>query len=46
LVYAHGRGTVVRCPSCDGVVLFVARTSTHLWLGARRIVIPSMALPV
>ena len=46
LVYAHGMGTVVRCPSCDGVVLRVARTSTQLWLdptGARRIVIAAAA---
>jgi hypothetical protein len=42
VVYAHGMGTVVRCPSCDAVVLRVARTPTHLWLdatGARHIVI-------
>jgi uncharacterized protein DUF6510 len=42
-------GTVMRCPSCDGVVLRVARTATQLWLdttGARRIAIPSMAPPV
>jgi Family of unknown function (DUF6510) len=42
LVYAHGMGTVVRCPGCDRVVLRVARTPTHLWLdatGAKSIVI-------
>ncbi len=41
LVYAHGMGTVVRCPSCDAVVLRVARTRTRLWLdamGARLVV--------
>lgn len=46
MVYAHGMGTVVRCPSCDGLVLCVARTATQIWLdatGARRIVIPSTA---
>jgi len=31
LVYAHGMGTVIRCSSCDGVVLRVARTQTQLW---------------
>jgi hypothetical protein len=44
LVYAHGMGTVMRCPSCDGVVLCVTRTSTQVWLdptGARRIIIDS-----
>ena len=40
-VYAHGMGTVLRCPSCDAVVLRVARTRTRLWLdptGARLVV--------
>ena len=34
MVYAHGMGTVVRCPGCDRVVLRVARTPTHVWLDA------------
>jgi hypothetical protein len=34
LVYAHGMGTVMRCPSCDAVVMRIARTPTHLWLDA------------
>ena len=34
IVYAHGMGTVVRCPGCDRVVLRVARTPTHVWLDA------------
>ena len=34
VVYAHGMGTVVRCPGCDGVVLRVASTPTHVWLDA------------
>lgn len=34
LVYAHGMGTVVRCPGCDRVVLRIARTPKHLWLDA------------
>jgi hypothetical protein len=34
LVYAHGMGTVVRCPGCDGVMLRLARTPTHVWLDA------------
>jgi hypothetical protein len=33
-VYAHGMGTVVRCPKCDRVVLRVARTPQHIWLDA------------
>ena len=34
LVYAHGMGTVMRCPICDSVVMRIARTPTHLWLDA------------
>ena len=34
LVYAHGMGTVVRCPGCDRVVLRVVRTPSHVWLDA------------
>jgi hypothetical protein len=48
LVYAHGMGTVMRCPSCDGVVLRVTRTATQVWLdptGARRLVIDAATLP-
>jgi hypothetical protein len=33
-VYAHGMGTVMRCPECNGVVLRIARTPTHVWLDA------------
>jgi DNA-binding beta-propeller fold protein YncE len=48
VVYAHGMGTVVRCPSCDAVVLCVARTPTQVWLeltGARHIIIAAASLP-
>ena len=34
VVYAHGMGTVMRCPGCDSVVLRIARTPTQLWLDA------------
>ena len=46
LVYGHGMGTVLRCASCEGVVLCVTRTETQVWLdptGARRIVMPAAA---
>jgi hypothetical protein len=33
-LYAHGMGMVVRCPSCDRVMLRVVRTPTHLWFEA------------
>jgi hypothetical protein len=42
LVYSHGMGTVMRCPSCDAVVLRIARPRAHLWLdlsGAKLVVI-------
>jgi hypothetical protein len=48
LVYRHGMGTVMRCLSCDGVVLCVTRTATQVRLdltGARRIIIAAAALP-
>jgi hypothetical protein len=48
LVYAHGMGTVMRCPSCNAVVLCLTRTATQVWLdptGARRIIIAAATLP-
>ena len=48
VVYAHGMGTVVRCPGCDGVVLSIGRTPNRLWFdasGARHIVITAASLP-
>jgi hypothetical protein len=48
LVYSHGMGTVMRCPSCDAVVLRVACPRAHLWLdlsGAKFVVITPDASP-
>ena len=48
LVYAHGMGTVMRCPECEGVVLCITRTATQVWLdpsGARRIIVAAAGLP-
>jgi hypothetical protein len=48
LVYAHGMGTVMRCPSCDAVVLRVARMRTELSLdlrGARLVVMATDSAP-
>jgi hypothetical protein len=48
LVYAHGMGTVMRCPNCDAVILRVARPRTHLWLdltGARLVVMAALTAP-
>ncbi len=33
-VYGQKMGAVMRCPTCDGVVLRVARTPRRLWLDA------------
>jgi len=48
LVYAHGMGTVMRCPGCDAVVLRIARTRTQLWLdatGAKLVVMSAASAP-
>lgn len=48
IVYAHGMGTIMRCPSCDAAVLRVARTRAHLQLdmtGASLVVMPNAPAP-
>jgi Family of unknown function (DUF6510) len=47
LVYAHGMGMVMRCPSCNSVVMRIARTPTRLWLDATgaRLVTMAAAAP-
>ena len=43
LVYASDMGMVIRCPSCDAVVLRIARQRKQLWLdltGVKLVVIP------
>jgi hypothetical protein len=42
-LYAEAMGAVLRCPSCERVVLRVVCTATHVWLdatGSRSIAIP------
>ena len=34
-VYMHGMGTVLRCPSCDTVLIRVAQTKGRYWLDMR-----------
>jgi NAD-dependent SIR2 family protein deacetylase len=34
-VYMHGMGTVVRCPSCDTVLIRVAQIKGRYWLDMR-----------
>jgi hypothetical protein len=31
-VYMHGMGTIVRCPSCENVLIRVAQTKGRYWL--------------
>jgi Family of unknown function (DUF6510) len=45
IVYAHGMGTVMRCPGCDMVVMRIARTPTHLWVDARGAVSIAVSAP-
>jgi hypothetical protein len=33
--YMHGMGTVLRCPSCDNVLLRVAHANGRYWLDMR-----------
>ena len=46
-LYGHEMGAVLRCVSCDAVVLRVVRTTSRLWLdasGSRSIMIPILRL--
>ena len=45
LVYAHGMGMVARCPRCEGVVLRMSRTPTHVWLDASGAAAIAVAVP-
>ena len=31
-VYMHGMGTIIRCPSCDNVLIRVVQANGHYWL--------------
>ena len=47
-MYAQEMGAVLRCPGCQGVVMRMARTTTHMWIdatGSRSIVIPLAPAP-
>ena len=34
-VYMHGMGTIIRCPSCDSVLIPVVQANGHYWLDMR-----------
>lgn len=45
-VYMHGMGTIVRCPSCESVLIRVAHTNGRYWLdmqGVRVLQISTMS---
>jgi hypothetical protein len=47
-LYAQEMGAVLRCPGCQGVVMRLARTATHMWIdatGSRSIAIPLLPAP-
>ena len=46
LVYGHGMGMVARCPHCDGVVIRMSRTPTHMWLDARGATSIAVSVPL
>ena len=35
MVYKHGMGTIVRCPSCDTALIRVAKIRERYWLDLR-----------
>ena len=35
MTYAHGMGTVVRCPSCDTALIRVANVKDQYWMDMR-----------
>jgi hypothetical protein len=47
-LYAIELGAILRCPSCDGAVMRIARTPRGLWLdlrGAATVVVASALVP-
>lgn len=34
-MYAHGMGTIIRCPDCDAVLIRVAHIKGYYWLDMR-----------
>jgi hypothetical protein len=37
-VYAHGMGTVIRCPGCDTALIRIFQGNGHSWLDMRGVV--------
>jgi hypothetical protein len=35
MVYKHGMGTIVRCPTCDTALIRMAESKGHYWLDVR-----------
>lgn len=43
--YIHGMGTVIRCPSCDNMLIRVAQTNGHYWLDMQGVRVLQVAIP-
>ncbi|HLW02433.1 MAG TPA: DUF6510 family protein [Ktedonobacterales bacterium] len=44
VVYKHGMGTIVRCPSCDTALIRVAKTRGRYWLDVRGVRVLQIAV--
>lgn len=44
-VYAHGPGTVVRCPGCEAVLLRIVRTEGRILLDAQGVACLELQVP-
>ena len=44
MVYKHGMGTIVRCPSCDTALIRVAKTRGRYWLDVRGVRVLQIAV--
>ncbi len=43
--YMHGMGTIIRCPSCDRVLIRVSQTNGHYWLDMQGVRVLQVAIP-
>jgi Family of unknown function (DUF6510) len=44
-VYAHGMGTIVRCPSCDQALIRIAHVKERYWLDMRGVTVLQIDAP-
>jgi len=46
VVYAHGMGTVLRCPACDTVLMRITHAGERYWLDVRGIQVLQLRMEV